>query len=431
MKKVDLIIHNISELVTVSGSNNRPRAGAAAMNDLGIITDGALAVKDGKIIAAGTTNKIKKQYRAGKTINATGKTVTPGLIDAHTHPIFMGDRADEFELKLKGATYQEIAAKGGGIKFTVRKVRAASKQELKTNARPYLHRFINYGTTTIEAKSGYGLTLKDEIKLLEAIKEFKSEIRNPKSEIGLPDIVPTFLGAHEIPDEYKNNKQGYINLITAKMIPEVSRRKLARFCDVFCEKNVFEIDDSREILESARKYGLGLKLHADEFAPLGGAELAAQMGAVSADHLMAISDNGIKQMMQKGVVGVLLPGTTFALGLKNYAPARKMIDAGLPVALATDFNPGTSFTESLPMIMSIACVMMRMTPAEALVASTVNAAWALGEAANIGSLETGKDADIVLWSAPSYKHIPYHFGVNLVETVIQKGEPQIHTDKHG
>lgn len=412
-----MIVAGIMELVTMNSQSAGARRGKDAMNTLGIFHDGAVAIHKGHVVSAGFTEDILKSYSSKRIIRAEGKTVTPGLIDCHTHPVFMGDRADEFELKLMGATYQQIAAAGGGIKSTVRKVRQASKPELKANALKYIERFIRCGTTTIEAKSGYGLTTVDEIKMLEAIKEL-----NAKSQ--LPELVPTFLGAHEIPDEYKDNKAGYVDLIIHEMIPQVAKHKLAEFCDVFCEKNVFEIDDSRRILHAAKKHGLDIKLHADEFAPLGGAELAVELGAVSADHLMAISDNAIKMMADKGnkTVAVLLPGTTFMLGLKSYAPARRMIDAGLAVALATDFNPGTSFTESLPMIMSIACVKMKMTPAEALSAVTVNAAAAVNRQDRVGSLESGKQADMVIWDCPSYKHIPYHFGVNLAELVIKKGK---------
>lgn len=411
--KADLIITDAAELVTVRGYTDKPACGSQ-MSELGIIKDGGLAIKSGKIVGVGTSRDIRKQFSAKKTIKAAGRVVTPGLIDPHTHPVFAGDRALEFEMRLKGATYQEIAASGGGIKSTVRQTRQSSKAELKLNARKHLKRFIQYGTTTIDAKSGYGLNLKDEIKLLEVIKELSRDK-------DLPALVPTFLGAHDIPPEYKGNKAGYIEYLKTKMIPEISRRKLAEFCDIFCEKGVFEIAETRDILTTARKYGFKLKLHADEFAPLGGAELAAELGAVSADHLMAVSDKGINLMKEKGVIGVILPGTTFALGLKDYAPARRMIDTGLPVALATDFNPGTSMTESLPMAMAIACVMMKLTPAEALVAATINAAHAIDRHKQIGSLEAGKDADVVVWDAPSYRHLTYHWGVNLAQIIIKKG----------
>ncbi|MFA5794172.1 MAG: imidazolonepropionase [Candidatus Brocadiia bacterium] len=415
MKKVDLIITDVAELVTVRGYSDKPCSGAGQMNNLGIITNGAIAIHKGIIIEVGFSKDVAKRYRASKTIKATDNVVTPGLIDPHTHPVFAGDRALEFEMRIKGATYQEISAAGGGIRSTVRNTRAATKAELKLNARRYLNNFISHGTTTIEAKSGYGLNLSDEIKILEVI----NDLNKGKD---LPAMVPTFLGAHDIPPEYKDDKAGYVKYLKEKMIPEVSRRHLAEFCDIFCEKGVFEINETRDILMTAHRYGFKLKLHADEFAPLGGAELAAELGAVSADHLMAISDNGIKAMKDKGVIGVILPGTTFALGLKNYAPARKMVDAGLPIALATDFNPGTSMTESMPMIMTIACTLMKLTPAEVLVAATINAAYAIEKQKKVGSLEEGKDADIVIWNAPSYRHIPYHWGVNLAKVVIKKGK---------
>lgn len=420
-KKADLIISNISELVTIANYHaKRPRCGVTEMNQLNIINGGALAVIRGKITAVGTTSDITVKYSARKQIKAKGKTVTPGLIDCHTHPVLAGDRAHEFEMKLKGATYMEIAQAGGGIHSTVRDVRRTGKEELKANTRKNLRRFIACGTTTIDAKSGYGLTVADEIKMLEVIKELNKENAESKKP-NMPEMVPTFIGAHEIPGEYKNNKSDYVNLIINEMIPLVAKKKLAEFCDVFCEKGVFEIEESRRILQAALKHNLNIKMHADEFYTLGGAELAAELGAVSADHLMFASNKGLTKMRDKGVIAVLLPGTTFMLGLKNYAPARKMIDTGVPVALATDFNPGTSMTESLPIIMTIACVMMRMTPAEALTAVTINAAYAVKREKYIGSLEKGKKADIVIWDTPSYKHLAYHFGVNLVDRVIKNG----------
>ncbi len=413
MKKIDLLIAPAKEIVTLAGPD-RPRRGPVEMNELGIIQNGAVAINDGRILETGPAKELLGKYQAGSTIDARGQTVTPGLIDPHTHPVFMGDRADEFELKLKGASYQEISARGGGIKSTVQKVRAADKAALKTNARQYLRNFIRSGTTTIDAKSGYGLTVDDEIKLLEVIHDLNAE--QPL------ELVPTFLGAHDIPSEYKNNPAGYVKLVKEKMIPAVARKKLAEFCDIFCEKGVFEIDESRDILQAAKEHGFKLKLHADEFAPLGGAQLAAELDAVSADHLMAVSDQGIQSMKKKGVMPVILPGTTLTLGLKDYAPGRRIIDTGLPLALATDFNPGTSLTESMPLIMTLACVMMKLTPAEALTASTINAAYAIDRGRKIGRLQPGYQADLVIWQAPSYNHLPYHFGVNLADTVIKKGK---------
>ncbi len=276
-----------------------------------------------------------------------------------------------------------------------------------------LDRMLSYGTTTIEAKSGYGLSLGDEIKMLEVIAEL--------NRIHPIDLIPTFLGAHEIPEEYKNQREDYIKLIIEKMIPEVAKRKLAVFCDIFCEKGVFDIEQSREILTSAKKHGLKIKLHADQLSLLGGAKLAAELGAVSADHLEFIDDEGIRMMKKAGVIGVLLPGACFGLGMKEYPPARKMIDDGLPIALATDFNPGSSMTESMPIILSLACLMMKMTPAEAITASTINSTYAVDKANEVGSIEVGKKADLIIWNVQNYKEIPYHYGVNLVDDVIKNG----------
>jgi imidazolonepropionase len=415
-QRVDLIISDAAELVTLASPEPPLRVGSDEMNYLGIINHGAVAIKNGRIKAVGKTDNILEEYSAAKVIKAGAKTITPGLIDCHTHPIFIGNRVDEFELKIRGATYQQIAEGGGGIKSTVRKVRLASKEELKANALKHLVRSISCGTTTLEAKSGYGLNVSDEIKMLEVIKEL-----NKANDGNYPELVATFLGAHEIPDEYRNNKQGYVDNIKREMLPLVARKKLAEFCDVFCEKDIFEIKDAWQILTTAKKYGLSIKIHADEFTTSGGAELAGELNATSADHLMFASDKGLKKMREKRVIAILLPGTTFMLGFSTYAPARKMIEMGLPVALATDFNPGTCMSESLPMIMTIACVMMKMTPAEVLVATTINAACAIKRERHIGSLEVGKQADMVIWDCPSYKHIPYHFGVNLVDTVIKKG----------
>jgi len=412
-RKISLIIKNASQLITLDSSNPLPRYGSK-MNELGIIKNGAIAIHQNKILEIGSTKKIMGKYQASHQIDAYGKVVTPGLVDPHTHLVFAGDRSNEFEMRLKGATYQQITAAGGGINATVRATRIASKNILVKHALDSLKRFLNGGTTTLEAKSGYGLNLKDEIKILEVIKDLNSV--QPVS------IVPTFLGAHEIPKEYRNNKTGYIKLINKGMLPIVAKRKLAEFCDVFCEKGVFEIDESRQILNEAKKYGLSIKLHADEFVQLGGGELAAELKATSADHLMACSDKGIQKMKEKGVIAVLLPGTTFTLGLTKYAPARKMIDSGLAVALATDFNPGTSFTESMPLIMTLACIMMKMTPAEALTAATINAAYAVKRGEQLGSLTPQKQADVVIWQIPTYQHICYHFGVNLVEQVIKRGK---------
>jgi imidazolonepropionase len=387
------------------------------LEDVGTIEDGAVAVSDGKIVDVGKTEDVLLRVKLNKdttVIDAQDKVVLPGFVDCHTHPVFAATREEEFDMRVRGRSYQEIAAAGGGIKSSVKALRSKSKQELIDFALPYLDRLLSYGTTTIEAKSGYGLSLEDEIKMLEVIKELNH--RHPI------DLIPTFLGAHEVPPEYKDKKSQYVDLIINEMIPEVAKRKLAVFCDIFCEKGVFDIEESRRILSAAKDHGFKLKLHADQLSALGGSKLAAELGAVSADHLEFIDDEGIRMMKDAGVIGVLLPGACFGLGMREYPPARKMIDAGLPVALATDFNPGSSFTESMPMIMSLACLMMRMTPAETVAAATINSAHAVDKANEVGSIEKGKKADLVIWNVRNYKEIPYHYGVNLVDQVIKGGE---------
>lgn len=387
------------------------------MDDVGMIQDGAVAIFEGRVLAVGKTADVRAQIKTDKqteVIDAQDKVVLPGFVDCHTHPVFAATREEEFDMRVRGKTYQEIAATGGGIKSSVRTLRSKSKQELIDFAMPYLDRLLSYGTTTIEAKSGYGLSLEDEIKMLEVIQELNN--RHPI------DLIPTFLGAHEVPPEYKDKKSEYVDLIINEIIPEVAKRKLAVFCDIFCEKGVFDIEESRKILTAAKEQGFKLKLHADQLSALGGSKLAAELGAISADHLEFIDDQGIEMMKQAGVIGVLLPGASFGLGMKEYPPARKMIDRGLPVALATDFNPGSSFTESMPMIMSLSCLMMRMTPAETVTASTMNSASAVDRATDVGSIEVGKKADLVIWNVQDYREIPYHYGVNLVDQVIKEGQ---------
>jgi imidazolonepropionase len=345
-------------------------------------------------------------------IDAAGRVVVPGLVDSHTHLVYAGSREDEFEQRLRGATYQQIAARGGGINATVRRVREASKDELKAMARRRLDRLLSFGVTTVEVKSGYGLSVTDEIKCLEVIAELNAE--------GPLEVVPTFLGAHTVPPEFRADREGYLRLLTDEMLPEVARRGLAEFCDVFCETGVFALDESERVLTRARELGLRLKLHADEMTPLGGAELAARLGAVSADHLLCITDAGIEALAASGTVATLLPGTAFFLGA-DYAPARRLIERGVTVALASDCNPGTCPTENLPLVGTMACTQMGMLPAEALTALTLNAAAALGRADRIGSLECGKQADLVILDMPDYRQLFYHFGVNHVWRVIKRG----------
>jgi len=411
--EADILIENAAQLLTLanSGIEKNPE------DRLGIIPGGAVAIKNGRILWAGPGNQLKEFVAAslGVTkIDASGKVVMPGFIDSHTHLIFAGTREKEFELRIQGATYQEIAAQGGGIKSTVQKTREASKEELVAIGQKHLDTMLSLGTTTVEAKSGYGLSLPDEIKMLEALREL--------DRTHFVDIVPTFLGAHEIPPEYAGRKDDYVRLVIEEMIPAVGEKKLAVFCDVFCEEGVFSLDDSRRILKAGKRFGLTPKIHADELTPLGGAELAAEVGAASADHLLFISEKGMGAMAEKGVVATLLPGTAFFLFLGRYAPARRMIEKGVTVALASDFNPGSCMTQSLPLITTIACTQMRMTPAEALLGITINAAKALKKDHEIGSLEPGKQADLLILDIPDYRHLSYHFGINPVWKVIKKGK---------
>jgi imidazolonepropionase len=411
-KEADLLIENAAQLLTLDSSSD-PRS---PERKLGIIPDGTVAVRGTRIVWVGTADQTSKQISlisGGKEIDASGKVVLPGYIDSHTHLLFAGTREKEFELRIKGATYQEIAAEGGGIRSTVEKTRRASQEELVQIGKKNLDSMLSLGTTAVEAKSGYGLSTKDEIKMLETLRVLGQE--HPV------EIVPTFLGAHEIPPEYAGRTEDYVQQIIEEMIPAVAARKLAVFCDVFCEKGVFSLEQSRRILEAGKRYGLIPKVHADELTPLGGAEMAAEIGAVSADHLLFISEKGMEAMAEKGVVATLLPGTAFFLFLGRYAPARQMLERGMIVALATDFNPGSCMTESLPLITTIACTQMRMTPAEAILGITLNAAKGLRKEKEIGSLEPGKQADLVLLDIPDYRHIAYHFGVNHVWKVVKKG----------
>jgi len=412
VKKADLLVVH-AELATMRGGAG-PRRGPE-QSDLGFIPGGAIAVIDGKIAAVGPTDSVLRDYKARKsdTIDATGKLVTPGLIDPHTHLIFAGSREDEFERRLKGAGYLEIAQAGGGILSTVDRVRAASKAELVRLARPRLRAMLAHGTTTAEVKSGYGLSTADEVKSLEAVRDL--------AKLEPVDLVPTFMGAHEVPREYANRRTEYVDFVIKEMIPAVAQKRLARFCDVFCEVGVFSIDQARAILEAGRKAGLAPKIHAEEFKAIGGAELAAEIGAVSADHLMMVNERGIRALKRGPTVAVLLPGTTYFLGSGTYAPARKFVEEGVPVALGSDFNPGTCMNFNLQAILSIACTQMKLTPAEALVAVTINAAHACGIGDFVGSLEPGKRADLVVWSAPNVKYLAYQFGVNQAETVIKSG----------
>ena len=408
----ELIIENISQLVTLSGPA-RPRAGAE-MRDLAIFEEAAVLIRDGVIEAVGAASAVVPQAGADAVRIYTGHSVVmPGFVDAHTHPVFAGTREDEYEMRSTGLTYQQIASKGGGIRSTVRKTRDASEDELFEQALPRVRWLLEHGTTTIEAKSGYGLTLDDELKILRVIQRLNAE--TPL------DLIPTFLGAHEIPDEYRDAREDYIRLVTDEMLPRVAAEGLARYCDVFCESQVFTVDETRRILTRAKDLGLGVRVHAEQLSLTGGARLAAVLEAASADHLEWIDDQGIISLARSGVTAVLLPGAVFNLGLARYAPARAMIEAGVAIALATDFNPGSSPTPSMQMILSIACTQMRMTPAEAITAATINAAYSLDCGDMLGSLEPGKQADLVVFDCPDYRQIPYFFGVNHASVVIKSG----------
>lgn len=402
MKTVDILIKNASELVTLKGPN-APRT-KQQMSDLSIINNGSIAMHDGKIVEIGKN----LNYSAEKTIDAHGKTVMPGFVDSHTHLVFAGSREFELDMKLKGFSYMDILKKGGGIFYTVNETRKASDDQLIKESKNRLDTMLLHGTTTCEAKSGYGLDTKTELKILKVQKQLQK--------LHPIDIVSTFLGAHAIPKELGSDE--YVDQIIDEMLPKT--KGLARFCDVFCEKGVFTVDQSRRILEAGKEYGLTPKIHADEIVDTGGAGLAAKVGAVSADHLLMSSDTGLKAMARSGVIGVLLPGTPFSLMMKDYSNARKMIKLGVPVALATDLNPNC-FTENMQFMVQLACLNMKMTPAEAVTAATFNSACAIGLNDRVGSLEPGKQADILILNCPSHMFMPYHFGVNLVDAVIKNG----------
>jgi imidazolonepropionase len=383
------------------------------MEELGILEDGAVAITNGKVVAVSKSDEILNNYDASQKIDATGKTVTPGLIDAHTHFVFTGSRESELELKIKGMKYLEILEKGGGILRTVRDTRAATKEQLLNSCRERANNLLMHGTTTIEAKSGYGLDLPTEIKSLEVINSLNAE--------GPLSLVPTFLGAHAIPPEFDGNVDGYVELICKEWMPLIQQRHLAAFCDVFCEKGVFEIEESRRILLAGKRFGLTPRLHADELYPLGGAELAAEVGAVSADHLIYASTTGIEQMSRTGVIATLLPAAPFTLMMDRYADARELIAKRVPVALGSDLSP-SCWLENYQLVLAFACYKMRMTPAEAVMATTINAAHSIQRASEIGSIENGKKADIVIFDVPDYRFLSYRLGTNMVDTVVKNGK---------
>jgi imidazolonepropionase len=395
-----------------------PRRGRALSN-LGIVEDGAVLVRDGLVAAAGPRAKVESlpETRAAEKLDMGGRVVSPGFVDSHTHLIHAASRAEEYELKIAGANYEEIARKGGGILNSVKKLRAATAEALKDRARAALREFAAHGTTTIEAKSGYGLDVASELKILTLHRELASE-----QPLG---IASTFLGAHVVPAEYRGTPEGaeqYIALLVDKLLPEIANKRLAEFCDVFCDRGAFSRPQSKHILEAGKRSGLVPRLHAEQLSRTGAAQLAAQLGAASCDHLEQVNRADIQALAKSKTVATLLPGCDFHLGLKQYAPARALIEAGAVVALATDYNPGTSPTLSMPMILSLACTQLRMTPAEAITAATINAAYALRREKQVGSLETGKLADIAVFEVADYREIPYYFGVNKCWMTLKKGK---------
>ena len=411
-------IRHTSELVTCKGP--APKKGKD-MADIGLIEDGGVLIHDDKIFAVGTTEELDKIVNLDEyeVIDATGKTVLPGFVDSHTHFIFGGYRANEFSWRLKGDTYMSIMERGGGINATVVPTKEATLEELVEVGKERMNRMLEFGVTTVEGKSGYGMDCDTELKQLRAMKKL--------DEIHPVDIVTTFLGPHSVLPQYKGKEREFIDMLLKDVMPIVKEENLAEFADIFCEKNVFEIEDSEYYLTKAKEMGFKLKVHADEIYSLGGSELAARTGAVSADHLLKASDEGIRQMAESGTISTLLPATAFCLK-EPYAPARKMIDSGCAVALASDLNPGSCFTNNIPLLVALGCIYMNMSIEEVITALTINGAAAVDRADTIGSLEPGKKADIIFLKFPSIHFMPYHSTINLVETVIKNGETVYHKE---
>jgi len=405
-----LAVLHASQLVTLAGPQ-QPRVGSD-MSDLAIIHDGGMLITDGKIDIVGSSDRIEKNASSAEIIDAGGRVVLPGFVDAHTHLVFAGNRLDDFERRARGETYEQIAKAGGGIWSTVEKMRAASGDELFAQAQKHTEWFLRCGTTTVEAKSGYGLTVEDELKILRVMSWLNEE--TPL------EIVPTFLGAHAVPREMDADE--YIELVIDEMLPRIATEKLAEFCDVFCERGYFDVKKSRRILTAARELGLRLRIHADQLTSSGGEKLAAELEATTADHLEKTDEQGIAAMKSVGVQPVLLPGSVYVLGSTDYPRAREMIEAGLAVVIATDFNPGSSPTASMPMILSLACTQMKMSPPEAITAATINAAYSLNRGDRIGSLERGKLANFSVFDCEDYRELAYWFGTPQTHSVYVKGK---------
>ncbi len=410
-----LLITGASQLLTLSGVG--PRRGDSLSN-LGLVIDGGVLVRDGLIAAMGTRGDVEKlpEARAAEKLDLGGRVALPGFVDSHTHLVHAASRAEEYELKIAGASYEEIARKGGGILNSVKKLRAATSEALKKRALGALKLFAAYGTTTVEAKSGYGLDVASELKILRLHKELAAE--QPL------EIASTFLGAHAVPEEYRGKADGadrYIKLIEENLLPEIGENRLAEFCDVFCDRVAFTVEQSKRVLQAGRQWGLAPRIHAEQLSRTGAAQLAVMMRAASCDHLEQVNKNDIRALGKSETVATLLPGCDFHLGLKKYAPARALIDAGAIVSLATDYNPGTSPTLSMPMILSLACTQLRMSPAEAIAAATINGAYALRREKSVGSLEVGKQADLAVFEVADYREIPYYFGVNHCWMTVKRG----------
>src|SRR6478752_1317455 len=401
---------NASQLVTLSGPK-RPRIGPE-LSELGIIPNGGMLIRDGQIVRVGTSDEIEKNVGHAEVVDADGRVVMPGFVDAHTHLVFAGNRLEDFEGRARGETYEQIAKAGGGIWSTVEKTRAASEADLLAQAKKNANWLLRCGTKTVEAKSGYGLTVEDELKILRVMRELKKEVRL--------EIVSTFLGAHAVPRELSPDE--YLDVVVTEMLPRVTAEKLAEFCDVFCERGYFNIDQSRKILSAAKNVGLSLRGHVDQLTNSGGAMLMAEMGAITADHLEQTDEGGIAALKKANVQPVLLPGSVYALGSSRYPRVREMIEAGLAIVLATDFNPGSSPTPSMPMILSLACTQMKMSPAEAISSTTINPAYSLGRGDRIGSLEPGKLANFVIFDCEDYRELAYWFGAPQTHSVYVRGE---------
>jgi len=418
-ENADILIVNARELLTLADPEAGPRTGKR-MRELGIIRDGAVAIREGRIVGVGTTREVQRLFRAGYVINAQGKTVLPGFVDPHTHLVFAGSREDEFQMRVEGASDMEISDSGSGILTTVKETRRARVEALVELGLERLDAMLTHGTTTAEAKSGHGLTTIDELKILEATKRL--------NQLHSVNVVSTLMGANVVPPEFSGNPDAYVDLVVGEMIPKVVSKGLAEFCDVSCERGVFSLAQAKRVLVKGKAVGLKPKVHADQTGRLGGAEVAADVGAVSAEHLVFSSVQGIKAMAAKGVVAVLLPAVAFSMMTDKYADARLMIDGGVPVALGTGFD-SSCWVENQQLVIAMACHFMRMTPAEAITAATINAAYAVNRASEVGSLEIDKRADVLVLGVPNHKFLGYRFGVNLVDKVIKNGRLVVDREK--